>query len=251
LQLCIAQLSWLGGPRGLSLLVQPLDHSNQTQNNPYLINQVDWPTGLISDDLRATGSHTTQDSAPSQPGARAGPRRSRLRQLLGVGSLGLASAGSGWLPARPAGPLATLPSFSGSGSESHDEHMGGEDGSLKARSLSSSGLFGGPRGGSDPGDRSGRGGGGGAQRGAGAFRRDGGQRQARGDASGGAFMKLLMRQGSDSTSQDSVFYGLRVRMGVATGKLPFGDDITRSAVFDLAKGESRRERTCNSIFIPH
>lgn len=37
-----------------------------------------------------------------------------------------------------------------------------------------------------------------------------------------------------------VFFGLRVRMGVASGELPRGGDVRSSAVFDLAKGARAR-----------
>jgi hypothetical protein len=206
---------------------------------------VDWSAGLIGNDTHQ-GKHHGQPSENvgfNKGSTTTGGHPSRLRQLLGVGSLGVASytsdaaATHGWLPMRPTVPLATLPSFSGSGSDSRDDNVTADDSLVNANSTSSSLPPGALRASSDTVDGSV----GGASLVGVSLQQGGkgvGERQARVDALGSAFMKLLMRQGSDSTtSHDSVFCGLRVRMGVATGKLPLGDDITRSGVFDLAKGE--------------
>lgn len=53
------------------------------------------------------------------------------------------------------------------------------------------------------------------------------------------FWNLLMRPGAGGT-HESLFKGLRVRMGVASGVLTAGIDIHSSSVFDVAKGGSAR-----------
>jgi hypothetical protein len=97
-------------------------------------------------------------------------------------------------------------------------------------------------------------------RGNGAAPAGGWSRQSAGSGAGGAgvppsaagtggsrrkFIKLLMRQGD--ASPDSAFYGLRVRMGVAAGRVPAGTVVARSLVYDLAKGARRgqgKEPSC-------
>jgi hypothetical protein len=48
----------------------------------------------------------------------------------------------------------------------------------------------------------------------------------------------LLKLGGSGIAHEQLFYGLRVRMGVAAGLLPPGVDVRGSAVFELAKGEN-------------
>jgi hypothetical protein len=51
------------------------------------------------------------------------------------------------------------------------------------------------------------------------------------------FLSLLLRpSGGGGLTPGQLFYGLRVRMGVASGNLQEGEEVANSAVFALAKG---------------
>ncbi|KAI8472451.1 MAG: hypothetical protein J3K34DRAFT_519781 [Monoraphidium minutum] len=227
------------------------------------LQKVDWPLGLMGG-----GSETEYGAAPDgaaeplSPLGSVDPPPSRLRQLLGVGSLGVmslrsaTSGGSSWigpLPSitphpNPLAPLGALPSFTSSeeradgvGGGARGEGGEGEGVLSKSNSVSSSlPHIGAPnpsghsgsshldhvllsvateRAAAPPGGRAAWGGG--AARGSGG---GGGTRRT--------FLKLLLRQ-SDAAGAGA-FFGLRVRMGVAGGRLG-GADVGRSAVFDLAK----------------
>jgi hypothetical protein len=248
-----AQLTHVPQPAAYILPRRPL---------PTAIRQVDWPAGLMGGqdhDLRTSqdgGQGGGQGSLPSSMGH---SYRGRLRQMLGVGSLGFMSmrsgtsgGGSSWMQPPHAGPLAPLPSFSGSGGDAireeqqTDEALTGEGHALAERSGSKQGSVSSDaarqgaaaRGASDGGEGA-TGTGGSASLGGGtdSFRNPAVRTSSR-DSAGRTFLKLLMRQGA-SASPDAAFNGLRVRMGVATGRLAPGVKVTRSAVYDLAKGERR------------
>ena len=57
-----------------------------------------------------------------------------------------------------------------------------------------------------------------------------------GSQGGGSRRRLFNLMKLGDQARDQLFYGLRVRMGVAAGVLPPGVDVRGSAVFELAKG---------------
>jgi hypothetical protein len=148
-----------------------------------------------------------------------------------------------------AGPLAPLPSFSGaSGSDvlREEDDLTGEGhvpveraGSKQGSVSSDAARQGATARGASEGCEGATGMGGSASLGHGAdsFRNPAVRTSSR-DSAGRTFLKLLMRQGA-SSAPDTAFNGLRVRMGVATGRLAPGVKVSRSAVYDLAKGERR------------
>lgn len=263
--------------------------------------QVDWPLGLMSAD---GASHAATDADAFSAGDAGGPGDTalqgaapgKLRQLLGVGSLGMllpsfnrgrAAEPGDALPKQPPelelGQLGPLPSFS-----SRAASREGSVASERSLTESASGIgpsVGSPRSGeapAQPGRRTPRqdsmgGGVGGVGVGALAPRvasehhslsgssYDGTNTTSQGaimrsqSAPGGAgvaaanslansysrrsrasqsrFFSLLRPAGG--SAQGRLLYGLRVRMGVASGALPADADVRSSAVFRVAKGEHK------------
>lgn len=64
-----------------------------------------------------------------------------------------------------------------------------------------------------------------------------------------------MARGKTGKADVGILRGLKVRMGVASGWIPAGSDITRTALFEVAKGEQMRSTgmlpQCKSDYFVH